>query len=54
MFYAVAIFPEEAVTIEGDAKFWVPAVTITATVAILTALLYGKHQGNPPPNISPG
>ncbi|MGZ5779130.1 MAG: hypothetical protein ACXWJC_11980 [Croceibacterium sp.] len=40
--------------LHGDAKFWVPAITITATVAILIALLYGKHQGNPPPNISPG
>ena len=40
--------------LKGDARFWVPAITITATVAILLALLYGKHEGNPPPNVSPG
>ena len=44
----------EAEGLNGDARFWVPAVAITATVAILLALLYGKHKGNPPPNVSPG
>ena len=40
--------------LNGDARFWVPAITITATIAILLALLYGKHNGNPPPHVSPG